>query len=210
MKKLFYKPVVLLFSISLLFMSCSKEDDNKTVNGNAKVAAYLKSFYKKDYHIGKSVESRTVKPTIASYARTDEAQSVVYEDIKLTEVFVADEDRARGYVVTDKDTNEFLYFADVDRENYKLTTFDADANETLIKNNIDQLQEWASSNKLDFIQLVEQYNYQVSSGAEVQGKFFGWTGWRNVGGCDEGWQSQVNTHYVFGIKNAFAYQEVPC
>lgn len=206
MKKLIFTQVLMLCCFSLLFLSCNKEDGNKSTTGNAKADTFLKSFYHKNVRIGKAVESRTLKSVASATAK-----SVEYEDIKLAEVFVGDEERARGYVVTDKNSEEFLYFADVDRQDYKLTTFDAERNETLIKENINQLQEWATSNKLDLVQLLEEYQAQVASGnfVAVQ-KFWGWTGWRNVGGCDSGWQTQVNTHYSCFVKDAYEYNEVPC
>ena len=74
-----------------------------------------------------------------------------------------------------------------------------------MKENINQMQEWAQSNNLDFIKLLEEYKDQVNSGnvtpQEIYSRrFWGWTGWRNVGGCDEGFQTVVNTHYSFGSK----------
>ncbi len=193
----------MLLGISLLLLSCNKEDGS--LNGNAKVGAYLKSFYKKEYHFGKSLDSKRAKPSISSIAK-----SVEYEDVKLEEVFVEGDERARGYVVTDKETGEFLYFVDVDRENYKLTSVDILENEIRIKDNINMLEEWASSNKLDLVKLLDEYNQEFNSGTSIQRKFWGWTGWRNVGGCDEGWQTQVNTHYILGIGDEIKYNEVRC
>lgn len=206
MKNLFYKPLLLLlFGISLLFLSCNKADENQSLNGNAKVTAYLKSFYKKEYHIGKSLNSRMIESSISSTAK-----SVEYEDVKLEEVFVGDDERARGYVVTDKETGEFLYFVDVDREGYKLTALDVLENQIRIKENINTLEEWATSNKLDLIQLLDEYNAEFNSGTSIQRRFWGWTGPRNVGGCDEGWQTTVNTHYILGIRDQIVYNEVRC
>jgi hypothetical protein len=61
-----------------------------------------------------------------------------------------------------------------------LTTFDVEKNEILIKENINQMQEWALSNKLDFIKLLEEYKEQVNSGnitpQEIYSRrFWGWT-----------------------------------
>ena len=210
MKELFFKSTLLVLGMSLLALGCNKEDENKSVSGNAKVDSYLKSFYHKKVQLGKTLESKMIKPSSSLTAK-----SVEYEEIKLAEVFVGDEERARGYVITDKETDEFLYFADVDRRDYKLTTFDVEKNEIYIKENIDQLQEWAQSNNLDFIKLLEEYKDQVNSGnvtpQEIYSRrFWGWTGWRNVGGCDEGFQTVVNTHYSFWIKDVVKYNEIPC
>ncbi len=205
MKKLFFKSFVLLFSISLFVISCNKDEENQRANQSAKVNAYLKSFYKKEFRFGKSVESKVLKPSTSLTAKT-----VEYEEIILEEVFVGEEPRARGYIVTDKYTNEFLYFADVDRANYKLTAVDISDNQTITKENVNLLQEWAVSNGLDLIKLIEWYNEEINSGTQERRRFWGWTGWTNVGGCDEGWQTQVNTHYILGIRNVVDYNEVPC
>ena len=51
----------------------------------------------------------------------------------------------------------------VDRINYKLTAFNLTVNETIIKENIKVLQEWAETNGLDFVELFENYNQAVST-----------------------------------------------
>ncbi|WP_293870661.1 hypothetical protein [Flavobacterium sp.] len=194
----------------LLLMGCSNDENNKNISENAKVNNYLARFYKKNFHIGNSVEAAIVKSPALSLAKTTQAKSEEYEGIKLTEVFVGEDERARGYIVTDKVTDEFLYFVDVDRENYKLTAVDILENEIKIKDNINMLEEWASSNKLDLIKLLDEYNQEFNSGTSIQRKFWGWTGPRNVGGCDEGWQTTVNTHYILGIIDQIVYNEVRC
>lgn len=175
------------------------------MGSNAKVAAYLKSFYKTDYHTGKSVETRILNSNISVNARTIE-----YEDVILEEIFIGDEERARGYVVTDKYSNEFLYFVDVDRIDFKLTAYDATVNQTIIKENIHLIQEWAESNKLDFVKLFDDYNQAMSSGNQERRRFWGWTEWTKVGGCDEGWQTVMRKHYILGVRDDIEYNEVRC
>lgn len=205
MKKLFSSSVVLLFSVLLLNISCNKDEESQSTNQSTKINAHLKSFYNKEFRFGKVVESEVLKNSNAETSRTAE-----YEGIKLEEVFVGEETRARGYVVTDKITGEFLYFVDVDRANYKLTAIDITDNQTITKENVNLLQEWAESNGLDMIKLIEEYNAEINSGTQERRRFWGWTGWTNVGGCDEGWQTQVNVHYILGIRNAVEYKEIPC
>ncbi|MEM0542548.1 hypothetical protein WFZ85_07955 [Flavobacterium sp. j3] len=168
------------------------------MGSNAKVAAYLKSFYKTDFRIGKTVETKLSNSNSLADART-----VEFESVKLSEIFVGVDERARGYIVTDKETDEFLYFVDVDRDDLKLFAYNVAINETLVKENIDLLQEWASSNGFDFIKLFEGYNAEIAAGSSERRRFWGWTAWTPVGGCDEGFQTVVRTHYILGLKMLF-------
>ena len=205
MKKLFQKSVFLLLSVALISISCTEENQEQNLNKKSKADLYLREFYKTDYHIGRSVESRILKSNISENARTIE-----YEDVILEEVFIGEEEKARGYIVFDKYTDEFLYFVDVDRIDFKLTAYDASVNQTIIKENIHLLQEWAESNKLDFVKLFEDYNQAVNSGNQERRRFWGWTGWTTVGGCDEGWQTVIRKHYILGIRDDIEYDERPC
>jgi len=99
MKKLFLKSTILVLGLSLLALGCNKEDESKSVSGNAKVDSYLKSFYHKKVQLGKTLESKMIKPSSSLTAK-----SVEYEEIKLAEVFVGDEERARGYVIGNPNT----------------------------------------------------------------------------------------------------------
>ncbi len=200
MKELFFKSTLLVLGMSLLALGCNKEDENKSVSGNAKVDSYLKSFYHKKVQLGKTLESKMIKPSSSLTAK-----SVEYEEIKLAEVFVGDEERARGYVITDKETDEFLYFADVDRRDYKLTTFDVEKNEIYIKENIDQLQEWAQSNNLDFIKLLEEYKANLESDNVTSNKrrrFFGSVTTTEEVDCGSGCTCtySIRDYFVFGIR----------
>ena len=149
---------IIRLSISFLFLlvvtGCSKDENSNSES--AKINNYLSRFYKKDFHIGNSVETAVVKSPALSLAGTTQAKSEDYEGIKLTEVFVGEDERARGYIVTDKDTNEFLYFADVDRENFKLTKVDINANLTQELENIQQLDVYNATNQLDLIKIIQE------------------------------------------------------
>ena len=161
----------------------------------------LKSFYKKEFKFGKSKELKINRQSAATTENTTEfARTATFEDVVLMEVFVNNEERARGYVVNDKDTNEFLYFIDVDRINYKLTSVDIDANETKVADNINQLENYVSSNQFDMIKVVEDYNDSTVT-AKVWGTIREWgaCGPNSDGsaGCFEG---ELSTYVVFGIR----------
>ena len=172
--------------------SCSKNDEtNDGVNGNAKVSSYLKSFYSKEFQLGKSVDTKMNKTTSAF------SKSVEIESVMITEVFVGDETRARGYIITDKSTNEFLYFLDVDRIDYKLTTVKIDVNDTEVYQNIDELDKYISTNQLDFIKIAEDL---VISPDLVASKFWG-SSW-SQGPCDPetGLAQLFHDYHVIGIR----------
>lgn len=129
--------------------SCSKNDDTNGLNENAKVTSFLKSFYGKKIKNGTSIDAK-VKMTNSTTTKSEE-----FGDIVVTEVFVGDETRARGYTITSKETNVFLYFVDVDRIEYKMTTVDIEANQTLIVDNIDELDKYVATNQFDFIKITQ-------------------------------------------------------
>lgn len=138
------------------------------------------------------------------------ARTIEFEDVVLEEIFIGDDERARGYIVTDKATDEFLYFVDVDRINFKLTAYDPAVNQTIIKENIHLLQEWAESNKLDYVKLFEEYNQAVSSGNQDRRRFWGWTEWRPVGDCNNGKRTLVRSHYILGVRDEIQHNIVDC
>lgn len=206
--KLFKKNRLLMlvcFSALLILSSCSQEDSvNTESNESSKISFYLKTFYSTNFKFGKSVEIKTPS-NFSMLNRTTEA-----EDFAITEVFVGNDTRARGYIVTDISTNEFLYFIDVDRFDFKLTAVNIDANDTKIFNDIDNLNDYISTNELDYIKIAEDYSTEIENGGERR-PFWGWGGWQTVGGCDSGWQSVINVYHVFWIKTTLIdYNEIPC
>src|SRR5690554_3263522 len=71
-----------------------------------------------------------------------------------TEIIFAGHERARGYLVSDHTTGEFLYLADVDRTNYVLKTLDiANAERETIRD-INLLPDYGSSGKFDIIEVI--------------------------------------------------------
>ena len=148
--------LVLLFVVITL-VGCTKEDNSSSnATESAKVSNYLKSFYKKDFKLGKSVDSKLPRE-INSLQRT-----IDFEDISITEVFVGNDTRARGYIITDKITNDFLYFIDVNRVDFELTSVKIDANETKTFNDINELDKYLSTDELDYIKIVEDFNNDPS------------------------------------------------
>lgn len=154
MKKIF---IAALFAVSSLFISCSNEDsvktdvENKFVAknnpNNSDVSDFLDSYYNTSYDFANNIST------------ADENN----KKITITEVVVNDDMRARGYVVTDNATGEFLYFADVDRTNYVLSTYEASTNEYDSVLNIDQT-ELYSANQYDFIEIIEAANASTTKG----------------------------------------------
>lgn len=179
-----------LFSLVLLFVitlfGCTKEDNSSSnATESAKVSNYLKSFYNKDFKLGKSVNSKL--PTeINSLQRT-----VEFEDILITEVFVGNDTRARGYIITDKMTNDFLYFIDVDRVEFELTSVKIDVNDTKIFNDINELDKYLSTDEFDYIKIAEDFNNDTSldrrrfwgSGATVCNEVYQSTGSDGTSWC---------------------------
>lgn len=183
--------LLVLFVITCFITSCSKDDQtNSNVSENAKVSNYLKSFYPTKFQLGKSVDTKISKATSAI------SKSIEVENVIITEVFVGEDTRARGYVITDKSTNQFLYFIDVNRIDYKLTSVKIDANETKVFENIEVLDKYISSNQLDFIKIAEDVNVSPSL---VASKFWGSGSAHTSGNCVNGRDYWVQEYYVCWI-----------
>jgi hypothetical protein len=133
--------LITLFVSATMLVSCSEDNEittNETTNKN--VDAFLKSFYSKDYSLGLSAKVNT-NSQFSVLSRT-----ATLEDVELTEVFIDNEEKARGYVITNKDTGEFLYFIDVDRDTYTLTSLDVKNSEQKTFNNIDEIYNYFMTN----------------------------------------------------------------
>jgi len=90
-----------------------------------------------------------------------------------------------------------------------LTTFDVEKNEILIKENINQMQEWAQSNKLDFIKLLEEYKDEVNSGnVQAVQRFWGWGSPVLSSECIDGRRNWIQYYYVVGIKTSRTRQVI--
>ena len=148
--------LIVLFVSASMFVSCSEDNEtttNETTNKN--VDSFLKSFYSKDYVFGQSAK---INPNsqISAIART-----ASLEEVELTEVFVDNETKARGYIITDKNTGEFLYFIDVDRDTYILTSLDVKNSEQRTFNNIDDIYNYFSSFKVRCLRVIHYFYHSI-------------------------------------------------
>lgn len=147
--------LIALFVSATMLVSCSNDSEtmtNETTNKN--VETFLKSFYKQNSELGKAVDIKSKSETNA-LNRTIEMQSYL-----ITEVFVGEDTRARGYIITEKSTNNFVFFLDVDRINYKLTTVKVESNETKHFNEINELDKYLSTDEFDFIKVIEDPDFE--------------------------------------------------
>jgi hypothetical protein len=193
MKKLFFGLIALSISASI-FLSCTSNDETTPdVATDKNVNSFLKSFYSKPFNYGRKA-GMTIKTETSFLNRT-----ASFEEVNLTEVFVGNQEKANGYVVTDKISGEFLYFVNVDRASHTLTSVDINKNEQLVFDNIDKNENYVSSNEFDFIEIALNENNNGSSN-KVGPRFFG-TGYSfgassNTIPCFKGVYSN---YYVFGI-----------
>lgn len=183
--------LIALFISATMFVSCSEDSEtstNETTNKN--VDSFLKLFYSKDYSLGLSAK---VNPN-AQFSVL--SRTATLEDIELTEVFIDNEEKARGYVITNKDTGEFLYFIDVDRDTYTLTSLDVKNNEQKTFNNINEIYNYFSTDEFDFVEIALD---DTDSTGTADRRFWGWQS--HAGPCDHstGQSTLMETYYVVGI-----------
>lgn len=182
--------LIALFISANIFISCS--NDNETTNietTNKNVDSFLKSFYSKHYSFGESAKVNQNSP-FSVLSRT-----ATLEDVELTEVFVDNQEKARGYVITNKNTGEFLYFIDVDRDTYTLTSLDVKNSDQKTFNNIDEIYNYFTTDEFDFIEIALD---DSNSTGTTDRRFWGWQSWVD---CDEstGMGTLMETYYVVGI-----------
>jgi hypothetical protein len=87
-----------------------------------------------------------------------------------------------------------LYFIDVDRIDHEMITKDFDKDETMFFENINELEKYAITNELDFMEIIEEYAMELIQ----ERKFWGWQQWVQ---CDRetGEGYVFSTYYVAGI-----------
>jgi hypothetical protein len=193
MKKIFIPLLILFVGIGII-SSCSNQDETANLETSSKnVDLFLKSFYSKSFNYGR-VAAISIQTEASLLKRT-----ASFEEVNLTEVFVGNQAKANGYVVTDKATGEFLYFVNVDRISHILTSVDIDKNTQLTFANIDDNENYVGTNEFDFIEIAinESSNYVIN---KIGPRFFG-TGYSfgadsNTIPCFKGVYSN---YYVFGI-----------
>lgn len=153
-KLTFYSLIALFFCASII-VSCTNDNETTSKETSSKnVDTFLKSFYNKNSELGKPVEIKSNKST-NTLNRTVEIDSYL-----ITEVFVGDDTRARGYIITEKATNEFVFFLDVDRIDYKLTTVKIESNDVKYFNEINELEKYLSTDEFDFIKVIEDPDFE--------------------------------------------------
>ena len=91
------------------------------------------------------------------------------------------------------ENEEFIYFINVDREEYVIDLVDIANDEEIRFNNINENENYLRTNEFDFIEIANDYANQT------EGKFWGWEQWN--GPCDEttGQSVLMETYYVVGI-----------
>lgn len=181
----------LCLTIITLTTSCSKEEASNDKNLNEKTSLFLRKFYNNSFKFGKSSNS-VIPRKVNEQSRTTELENVI-----ITEVFVGNEERARGYLVTDKESNDMVYFIDVDRINYKLTTFDVEINETQLYNDINEFEKYLSTDELDYIKVSEEV---IEQGLTEKGPFIGWGKPELSSECVNGRRYWIQYYYVGWIK----------
>jgi hypothetical protein len=185
--------LIALFISATALLSCSNDNDttsNQTSNKN--VNTFLKSFYSQNSELGKPVEIKSKNETNL-LNRTVEMQSYL-----ITEVFVGEDTRARGYIITEKATNDFVFFLDVNRLDYKLTAVKIETNETKHFNEINELEKYLSTDEFDFIKVIEDPGFEepvVSDPDPVALRIR-----YSYGACVNGVQGVYQATYFLGIR----------
>lgn len=186
MKKIISIRIAAITLIAIIgITSCSKSDE--AGNENKNVNSFLKSFYNKKTILGNSLESKYKKES-SVFSKSKEFGNVI-----VTEVFVGSEERARGYVITDKETSTFLYFVDVDRTDLKMTKVDIQADQTQVVENIDQLEKYYVTDQFDLIKVTQDLiNENAEAGTLSRIRY-------SYGACRDGWRGVYQATYFIGI-----------
>jgi hypothetical protein len=178
---------------ALTLFSCSKDNENLEQQVNTRKTAvtdYLDDFYDDPYTYGTPI--------------TTEDENGVEFSFKAITV----DGEERGYLATNT-AGTISYFADVDRTNHILTSYDFQSGEEVETLDIDSHAEYSSTNSFDFIEIIED----VNSGARSKSgrKFWGNKDLNDATPCIGGQKTVWVQHYVFWIKNGDPYQDPrPC
>lgn len=185
---IFFSLIAFLVNASI-FVSCSVDNeiiDNQSTNEN--VDTYLKSYYSDDYQLGK--KSTPLPHTLNGKS------TVQVGNYTITEVFVGNESKARGYLFTNSETNEVESFVDVDRTNFKLTSVDLATLQAEVQNNINQRPEYSLTHEFDIIKVIEDPIDPGNGDIGVVAQ-----GWRyEYGACGNGFRGVYRAYYLFGIR----------
>lgn len=157
----------LLFGATM-FWACSSEEETM-IDTKANFRTFSSGELVNLGHILNEFYDREVTFTTG---RTETVrQEVTHYDY--TEIIIDSDTRARGYLVSNHTTGEFLYFADVDRTNYVFKTKNLITNERETVIDIDQHPDYGHSDGFDFIRIIDDIdnNGYVTFG----GRFWGWS-----------------------------------
>ncbi len=199
---------ILLLVVAGVAINCSKDDAAavpQAVSQKSEIRNYLKNFYSTD----KIKEGRSIAVKSERSPSAD-SKNIVIDNYRLTEVFVGNDTIARGYVVTDRDTDDFHFFIDVDRVNFKLTDVKIDNGDTKVFDDINLLDKWLTTNKFDIYQIAADYNTDTQVILDKR-PFWGWSGWHPMNGdCSGGHMTMINVHYSFWHADGYQYNVVSC
>jgi len=137
---------------TVFFISCSNEESTTNTDSNltnfriTNANTFINDFYRTSWTTGATA---TVEDGLRAY--------------HITEIIVDTDTRARGYLVKDKDTNELLYFADVDRTNYRINIINLVDETVYVEDNINLLPNYGLTDGFDFIQIIDDGNYDYQT-----------------------------------------------
>lgn len=202
----------LLFAVSSFgFYACTQKEapsptpnvtkTNSPVRGNksatilsTNVHDFIRSFYNgASYIIGRQIET------------TDNGTAYLVSEVVVSS--------ARGYIVTNQAGSTPVYFADVDRTNFVLTSVDIANNETVTVQNINQNAEYALTNDFDFIEVVKIREGEVPTpeGLALEGRpCFGWGSWTLIKADQNGIIREERKKYFLGICVKTETRDRPC
>jgi hypothetical protein len=182
-----------LFSSALFFVSCSN-DNEQIVNetSNKKVDSFLKSFYSNDYQLGKKIKTSTQN------SNGIQLRSTQVDNFTITEVFVGDDEKARGYLFENNQTNEIESFVDVDRVNFKLTSVDLESLQIEVQNAINQMPEYLLTDEFDIIKIITDPIITNPGNSDPEFETYGWH--YEWGACRDGFRGRYRAYYVLGFR----------
>lgn len=191
--KLYFLTLTILFFSTFLIISCSNDSEtNQNLSKNAKIDKYLKSFYSSNYQLGESTEAKE-KNNLLALSRTEE-----FNNILVTEVFIGNDTRARGYIITSKETDDIKYFIDVNRIDYKLTSVDFEQNSTNFFEQINLNENYIISDEFDLIKIFKDPNIIIVTNPgyiyTVQGTQY------SYGSCFNGVRGVYKAYFLFKIQ----------
>ena len=183
---------ILLFVSAGLLVSCSSESENiQEQSIDQKTDSFLKKFYSNDYQLGKT---KTSAKNLNGYQQ----RTTQIEDYSITEVFVGNDEIARGYLFENLQTNEIESFVDVDRINFTLTSVDLDNYQVEIQNAINQMPEYFLTDAFDLIKVINDPIYIDPISNDPQPVTLGWH--YEYGACGNGFRGVYRAYYLFGIR----------